>query len=177
MGAQKVAWNPTRSDRRCQLRLRLHGESFSKEYMDKWWLLYFLAEWTDDFVFVCAGCGWPSFGVLANTKAHQVFEGESVIASAVETMSTETNWQLETRKGHKRGKTVRYNGAEVALEKRLLAFSCRGTDVGDGCGAKGNDYGKAKFPSSDLSLRFRFPEQMTKYPRISDLLGTKKWRE
>ena len=126
---------------------------------------------------VCAGCGWPSFGVLANTKAHQVFEGESVIASAVETMSTETNWQLETRKGHKRGKTVRYNGAEVAHEKRLLAFSCRGTDVGDGCGAKGNDYGKAKFPSSDLSLRFRFPEQMTKYLRISDLLGTKKWRE
>ena len=124
---------------------------------------------------VYAECGWPSFGVLANTKAHQVFEGESVIA--VETMSTETNWQLETRKGHKRGKTVRYNGAEVAHEKRLLAFSCRGTDVGDGCGAKGNDYGKAKFPSSDLSLRFRFPEQMTKYPRISDLLGTKKWRE
>ena len=51
---------------------------------------------------VYAECGWPSFGVLANTKAHQIFEGESVIA--VETMNTGTNWQLEARKATNRGK-------------------------------------------------------------------------
>ena len=70
---------------------------------------------------VCAECGWPSFGVLANTKAHQVFEGESVIA--VETVNKGTNWQLVARKGHKQGKTVRHNGVEVVHEERLLAFS------------------------------------------------------
>ena len=122
MGTKRVEWNPTRSDQRYQLRLGLYGENCSKEYMDKWWLLYFLAEWTDDFFFlVCAGCGWPSFGVLANTKAHQVFEGESVIAD--QTVNKGTNWQLEARKGHKQGKTVRHNGVEVAREERLLAFS------------------------------------------------------
>ena len=70
---------------------------------------------------VCAGCGWPSFGVLANTKAHQVFEGESVIAD--QTVNKGTNWPLEARKGHKQGKTVRHNGVKVAHEERLLAFS------------------------------------------------------
>ena len=108
---------------------------------------------------VCAERGWPSFGVLANTKAHQVFEGESVIA--VETVNKGTNWQLEARKGYKQGKTIRHNGVEVAL--RMLETS-----------AERKGYGKAKFPSSDLSLRSRFPEQMTKYPRISDLLGKKQ---
>ena len=38
---------------------------------------------------VCAECGRPSLGVLANTKAHQVFEGESVIAD--ETVNKGTN--------------------------------------------------------------------------------------
>ena len=70
---------------------------------------------------VCVECGWPSFWVLANTKAHQVFEGESVIAD--ETVNKGTNWQLEARKGHKQGKTVRHNGVEVEHEERLLAFS------------------------------------------------------
>ena len=95
---------------------------------------------------------------MANTKAHQVFEGESCIA-------------VET--GRKQGKTVRHKGAEEAHEKGCWLFHSR-AGVGDECGAKAKDYGTAKFPSSDLSLRSRFPEQMTKYPRISDLLGTKQ---
>ena len=120
---------------------------------------------------VCAERGWPSFGVLANTKAHQVFEGESVIA--VETVNKGTNWQLEARKGHKLRKQFGMMARKWSMKKGCWLFHSR-AGVGDECGAKAKDYGTAKFPFSNLSLRSRFPEQMTKYPRISNLLGTKQ---
>ena len=153
MGTKRVEWNPTRSDQRCQLRLGLYGENCSKEYMDKWWLLYFLAEWTDDFFF------WFVQGVADLPSEYWQIQRlikflKVRVSSLMKQWIREPTDNSKQEKATNKGKQYGIMAWKWRVKKDCWLFHGR-TDVGDECWATGSWEGKiplfGSLPSLSLS--------------------------
>ena len=130
------------------------GENCSKENRNKWWLLYFLGVncWFC-FRFVQSVADLPSeYWQIQRLIKFLKVRVSSLLKQWIRELIDNSKQEKATNRGKQYGIMAR----KWRMKKDCWLFHGRIRMLETSAEPKG--YGKAKFPSSDLSLRSRFPE-------------------